>query len=573
MTSGAAEVPHQAGGGEVTSTYPSPAPSAAASFVPPVSGGHSLIDLLWRDSEAAMAVLDGDRVVRHANPAAAALLNDLGIGVGQRMQRFGRQVRPVRSGPDQHPAVDESVESAPVEKVLGGATLSRELVDVSLGPNSGPRRMLLSGQPIELDDGTAGALMIWTDITDSWQSAERSRNELARLARLLEGASDYAIIMLDGCGKVHSWSAAAERMQGYSHEEAIGLPYASFFDAADQASGLPGKILADAQALGKIHVEGKRVRQDGSVFWAHASISAMRDEHGRLQGYVKVTHDVSEQRALQQASQELTELLEERVAERTVELEQKNADLAAVNAELEAFSYSVSHDLRAPLRAMSGFARIMTEDYGEQMPAEALHYLAKVTENAEHMGNLIDALLSFSRMQRQQMQSRAIDMAALARECWNALEPAREGRQIEFVVAPLPPAYGDRRLIQQVWMNLLDNAIKYTGKKESARIEVRAEVAEQDEPARPGPDPLPVPDTVMYLVKDNGAGFDMRYVAKLGQVFQRLHHNEEFTGTGIGLALSQRIVQRHGGQLSAVGEPGVGATMGFTLPSPGGDLR
>ena len=520
-----------------------------------------------------MAVLDGDRVVRHANPAAASLLNGLGIGVGQRMQRFGRQVRPVRSGPDGRPGVDEAAESAPVEKILSGATLSRELVDVSLDPKAGPRRMLLSGQPVQLDDGSAGALMIWTDITDSWQSAERSRNELARLARLLEGASDYAIIMLDGCGKVHSWSAAAERMQGYSQEEAIGLPYASFFDAADQATGLPGRILTDAQALGKIHVEGKRVRQDGSVFWAHASISAMRDDQGRLQGYVKVTHDVSEQRAMQQATHELTELLEERVSERTVELEQKNADLAAVNAELEAFSYSVSHDLRAPLRAMSGFARIMTEDYGEQMPAEALHYLAKITENAEHMGNLIDALLSFSRMQRQQMQSRAIDMSSLARECWNALEPAREGRRIEFVVAPLPPAYGDRRLIQQVWMNLLDNAIKYTAKKETARVEVRAEVAEQDEPARPGPDPLRVPDTVMYLVKDNGAGFDMRYVAKLGQVFQRLHHNEEFTGTGIGLALSQRIVQRHGGQLSAVGEPGVGATMGFTLPSPGGDLR
>nr|WP_269330075.1 ATP-binding protein [Kineosporia babensis] len=418
--------------------------------------------------------------------------------------------------------------------------------------------------------------MIWNDITDSWQVAERSRNELDRLGQLLAGAADYAIIMLDGCGKVHSWSAAAEQLQGYSAEEAIGMPYSRFFDAADQAAGLPAQILADAASMGRIHIEGKRVRRDGSVFWAHASISAMRDDQGRLQGYVKVTHDVSEQRALQQASQELTELLEERVAERTVQLEQKNADLAAVNAELEAFSYSVSHDLRAPLRAMSGFARIMAEDYAGQMPEEATKYLTKITDNAEHMGNLIDALLSFSRMQRQQMQSQKIDMAALAQECWDALAPAREGRRIEFVLAPLPPAYGDRRLIQQVWMNLLDNAIKYTGQREQARVQVRAEVAEQDEAAlqdHSRPDPLPVPDTVMYLVKDNGAGFDMRYVAKIGQVFQRLHHNDEFTGTGIGLALSQRIVQRHGGQLSAVGEIGVGATMGFTLPSPGGDLR
>ncbi|GLY28652.1 PAS domain S-box protein [Kineosporia sp. NBRC 101731] len=547
--------------------------SATTTFVPPTNGGHSLIDLLWRNSEASMMVVDSHRVVRLANPAATPLLGALGVAVGDRVERFAQQVRPVRTGPDGRPLVDEAVELAPLARVLAGATLSRELVSARLLREGEPRRMMLSGQPVELDDGTFGALMIWTDITDSWQFAERSRNELDRLARLLEGASDYAIIMLDRGGQVHSWSAAAERMQGYRSDEAIGLPYASFFDAADQAHGVPAQILADAAVLGKIHVEGKRVRRDGSVFWAHASISAMRDDRGRLQGYVKVTHDVSEQRASEQASQELTELLEERVAERTVQLEQKNADLAAVNSELEAFSYSVSHDLRAPLRAMSGFARIMAEEYGGQMSPEALQYLTKITDNAEHMGNLIDALLSFSRMQRQQMQSQPIDMGMLAQECWNSLESAREGRSIEFVLAPLPPAYGDRRLIRQVWMNLLDNAIKYTGRKDTARVEVRAEVAEEDEKPSGGPDPRMVPDTVMYLVKDNGAGFDMRYADKIGQVFQRLHHNDEFIGTGIGLALSQRIVQRHGGQLSAVGEPGVGATMGFTLPAPGGELR
>jgi signal transduction histidine kinase len=225
---------------------------------------------------------------------------------------------------------------------------------------------------------------------------------------------------------------------------------------------------------------------------------------------------------------------------------------------------------------MNGFARIIEQQYGLELPEGALSYLGKITDNAQHMGNLIDALLSFSRMQRQQMQSRTIDMTTLAQECWDALEPAREGRKIEFVLAPLPPAYGDRRLIQQVWMNLLDNAIKYTGKKDAARVEVRAETTEEDDRPAGGPDlpdPREVPDTVMYLVKDNGAGFDMRYVDKIGQVFQRLHHHDEFTGTGIGLALSQRIVQRHGGELSTVGELGVGATMGFTLRSPKGAMR
>jgi light-regulated signal transduction histidine kinase (bacteriophytochrome) len=166
------------------------------------------------------------------------------------------------------------------------------------------------------------------------------------------------------------------------------------------------------------------------------------------------------------------------------------------------------------------------------------------------MGSLIDALLAFSRMQRQSMHSTPIDMTQLVRECWTALTPARGDRRIEFTLEQLPPATGDRQLIQQVWLNLLDNAIKYTGQLDAARVQVRSEMAD---------------DAVMYLVEDNGAGFDMRYAGKIGQVFQRLHHSEDFAGIGIGLALVQRIVQRHGGRTTAVGERDVGATFGFSL--------
>jgi light-regulated signal transduction histidine kinase (bacteriophytochrome) len=273
-----------------------------------------------------------------------------------------------------------------------------------------------------------------------------------------------------------------------------------------------------------------------------------------------VTHDVSERRATERAAVELSELLEERVAERTVQLEQQAADLAAVNAELEAFSYSVSHDLRAPLRAMNGFARIMEQELGDRMPPEAMHYLGKVTQNAQQMGNLIDALLSFSRMQRQSMRPVPIDMTELVAECWMSLAWARTDRDIEFVLPQLPPGMGDRRLIQQVWANLLDNAIKYTARESRARVEVAAQVFQGDDLRNGGPaggaasgwigdwaDPDEVDDTVFYTVRDNGAGFDMRYASKIGQVFQRLHHAEDFAGTGIGLALVQRIVQRHGG--------------------------
>jgi PAS domain S-box-containing protein len=523
----------------------------------PAAGTHTLLGLLWQRAEAAMMVIDQQHRIRHVNPAASKTLARVGVSVGDVLGDLTEEVT-VPDGVRPYPPGD-----LPVERALRGSTVTRETVAMRYLGDEGLRRMVLSAQPIQLDDGSLGALLMWNDVTDSWQYAEHSRTELHRMGQLLEGASDYAIIMLDLDGRIRSWSGAAERMQGYSNEEAIGLPYACFFDGGDQAAGLPARILADVVARGKTTVEGKRVRRDGSVFWAHASITAMRDEDGKLRGYVKVTHDVSEQRATQQAALELNELLEERVTERTVQLEQKAADLVAVNAELEAFSYSVSHDLRAPLRAMSGFARIMEQQFGPELPEEALHYLAKVTDNAQHMGNLIDALLSFSRMQRQSMETAQINMTDLVRECWTTLAPARGDRRVDFVLSTLPAANGDRRLIQQVWMNLLDNAIKYTGRQESARIEVRAEFGRDN-----GDDGDSIGGNVMYLVRDNGAGFDMRYADKIGQVFQRLHHAEDFAGTGIGLALVQRIVQRHGGLLSAVGEPGRGATFGFTLRTP-----
>ena len=549
------------------------------STAPPLVGHRTLLDLLWRDAEAAMVVVDADLRLLQGNPSAMNVLERRGFSIGDELTGIAGQVMALEGGHLLAP------EDRPLGRALRGETVVRQAVLVDFADGGGQHRMVLSAQPIEISaDGATGALLIWHDVTDSWQFAERSRTQMVRLGQLLEGASDYAIIMLDEEGRIETWSQAAEQLHGYTEAEAIGLPYARFFDDGDRAVGVPKKILNKAAGRGKTQVEGKRVRRDGSVFWAHAALTAIRDESGRLRGFVKVTHDVSEQRASQRAAVELNELLEERVAERTAQLEQQAADLAAVNAELEAFSYSVSHDLRAPLRAMNGFARIMEQEFGEQLPPEALHYLRKVTENAQQMGSLIDALLSFSRMQRQSLRSASIDMTEMVRECWAQLAPARAGREIEFVLPRLPPGMGDRRLIQQVWVNLLDNAIKYTGRQGTARVEVGAQIqrggvwTDGGQPGRPGglggstagwigdwADPDEADDIVLYTVRDNGAGFDMRYASKIGQVFQRLHHTEDFAGTGIGLALVQRIVQRHGGRLSAIGAPDVGATFGFTL--------
>jgi light-regulated signal transduction histidine kinase (bacteriophytochrome) len=208
----------------------------------------------------------------------------------------------------------------------------------------------------------------------------------------------------------------------------------------------------------------------------------------------------------------------------------------------------VSHDLRAPLRAVDGYARMLEEDYRERLDDEGRRLLGVVREASGRMGRLIDDLLAFSRLGRQEPAKRALDMAALLGE---VLAEARGESTAALEIAPLPPASADRAMIKQVWANLIGNAFKYSGKREGARVEVGA----REEPGE-----------LVYWVRDNGVGFDMRYAGKLFGVFQRLHRADEFPGTGVGLAIVQRVVTRHGGRVWAEGKPGEGACFFFSLP-------
>jgi PAS domain S-box-containing protein len=228
-----------------------------------------------------------------------------------------------------------------------------------------------------------------------------------------------------------------------------------------------------------------------------------------------------------------------------------NRQLEAANRELEAFSYSVSHDLRAPLRAMDGFSRAVIEDYGPQLPAEAQRYLQTIRNGAQRMGHLIDDLLTFSRLSRLPLNKRTVDMAGLVQDVLDDLGGQREGRQMEVRIGDLPPCRGDAALLKQVWINLLSNAFKYTLKREAALVEIGSTV-EQGEQA--------------WFVRDNGTGFDMRYVGKLFGVFQRLHRAEDYEGTGVGLAIVQRVIHRHGGRVWAEAAVDRGATFHFTVP-------
>jgi signal transduction histidine kinase len=221
------------------------------------------------------------------------------------------------------------------------------------------------------------------------------------------------------------------------------------------------------------------------------------------------------------------------------------------NKEMEAFSYSVSHDLRAPLRAIDGFTQILVEDYADKLGDEGKRVAGVVRASTQQMGRLIDDLLSFSRLGRAEVKKTSINMTVLANEAYAEVKRSAPDRNIEFVMAALPDANGDVDLIRQVWANLFTNAVKFTSKTEKAKIEVGS--------TSDG-------NSVTYYVKDNGAGFDMQYVAKLFGVFQRLHSVEEFEGTGIGLANVKRIIERHGGSARAEGRVGEGAIFYFTLP-------
>jgi len=232
-------------------------------------------------------------------------------------------------------------------------------------------------------------------------------------------------------------------------------------------------------------------------------------------------------------------------------LKKQSEKLEDANQELEAFAYSVSHDLRVPLRAIDGFSRILLEDYEDTLDEEGIRLLNIVRENTAKMGHLIDDILLLSRASRQEMVLNEIDMAALAKSVYNEFQTDTNDRNIEFSVGNLPNAYGDRSMLGQVFQNLIGNAIKFTRNRETAIIEVGGKEKGKE---------------IVYYVRDNGAGFDMKYINKLFGLFQRLHSPEEFEGTGVGLSIVQRVIRRHGGRVWGEGSVDGGATIYFTIP-------
>lgn len=420
------------------------------------------------------------------------------------------------------------------------------------------RRIHAFDFPFTDSDGAPLVLEMDVDITEQRQAEEKLR-ESSRYVRSLIEASLDPLVTINRDGSITDVNEATEKATGASRDQLIGSDFSDYFTKPHAAR----QAYEEVFSRGFVRDYPLAIRhKNGSIVDVLYNASLYKNAEGEVQGAFAAARDVTLLQRAEKEVRQLNEELEDRVRQRTAELE-------AANKELEAFSYSVSHDLRAPLRAIDGFSQALVEDYKAQLPPEAQKQLETVRNSAARMGSLIDDLLGFSRLGRQGLSKKWLAPVDLVRQVLDDVQADLKGREVELVIGKLPACEADLQLMRQVYVNLISNALKYTRRCKSARIEIGAtRLADLKEDDEKGATPLALldPSLPIYFVRDNGVGFDMRYADKLFGVFQRLHTRQQFEGTGVGLAIVQRIIHRHGGQVWAFAEVDKGATFYFTIP-------
>ena len=378
----------------------------------------------------------------------------------------------------------------------------------------------------------------------SRQRTEAALRESEMRFRSVSQSANDAIIAADSCGNIIFWNQGAQAIFGYAEADVLGKPLTLLIPPRYRDAHQKG--LQRLQTTGESHLLGHPIalqglRQDGSEFDVELSLATWQTEAGTF--YSGILRDITERKWAEDEIRRLNVELEQRVVERTAQLE-------AANHEMEAFAYSVSHDLRAPLRSIDGFSRYLLQHCFDKLNAREQDYFQRVRAASQRMGHLIDALLNLSRLARTDICREAVDLSALARMTAAELQQTQPQRRVECSISDGLLVYGDRRLLQVMLQNMLDNAWKFTARLPHTKVEVGR--TQYD-------------GKIVYYVRDNGAGFDMAYADKLFAPFQRLHTTDEFEGTGIGLATVQRIVHRHGGRIWGEGAVDQGATFYFTL--------
>jgi PAS domain S-box-containing protein len=358
--------------------------------------------------------------------------------------------------------------------------------------------------------------------------------DTADLLAAIVNSSDDAIVGKTTDGVITTWNPAAERMYGYAAEEIVGQPITVLCppDRVAEIQEILRKIGNDERVL---YHESIRQRKDGTTFPVSVAISPVHDGRNRLIGASSIARDISERYRLQ------------------AELRLRTDDLEVAYRDLETFSYSVSHDLRAPLRALGALSSALLEDCGDSLNEVAIGYTKRIQAASERMTQLIDDLLNLARVSRAKIRLQVLDLGAEVAGIAAELQRQEPDRHVSFTIQQPALAMADPTLIRTVLQNLLDNAWKFTSGRDDAAIEF-------------GMTPDGTAGSRFY-VRDNGAGFDNAYVGKLFKPFERLHDASEFPGTGVGLASVRQIVERHGGRTWADGTPGIGATFYFTLPA------
>lgn len=416
-------------------------------------------------------------------------------------------------------------------------------LEASLVASSGrPIPYYVTGVRYEVE-GRPVVIAMGIDVSERKLAEAAIRASETRFRSIFERAI-IGIATADGEGNLTAANEALGQLLGYSRDELRGMNIGRFTHPEDLPAELVHLNELASGASETYRMDKRYITRSGQTVWVDLLVTLMRDEQARPAGVLGMVVDITDRKRAEQTIRDLNETLERRVEERT-------AELAASNQELESFSYSVSHDLRAPLRAMNGFSHLLEKEYAACIDAKGLDYLARIHGASKRMGELIDNLLELARVSRGELRREPIDLAAFAMEIRATLEEQFPERRVLWDIAQSLPARADPVLSRVLLDNLLRNAWKFTAECEQAKIEFFSS-SEGGE--------------TVFVVRDNGAGFSMDYAAQLFKPFQRLHDPRRFEGTGIGLAIVQRIVRRHGGKIWAEGREGEGATFHFTLP-------